>query len=72
MIKKAINNVRRMTSHPTLPYCKLIIISDYSKELKFKSKDSQHLFYFFCRECLLANNIFISKLDKNRKKIFLN
>lgn len=47
MIKKAINNVRRMTSHPTLPYCKLIIISDYSKELKFKSKDSQHLFYFF-------------------------
>lgn len=22
MIKRNINNVRRMTSHPTLPYCK--------------------------------------------------
>lgn len=22
MLKKAINNVRRMASHPTLPYCK--------------------------------------------------
>lgn len=24
MLKKAINNVRRMASHPTLPYCKFI------------------------------------------------
>lgn len=26
MLKKAINNVRRMASHPTLPYCKFTLL----------------------------------------------
>lgn len=26
MLKKAINNVRRMASHPTLPYCKFSFV----------------------------------------------
>lgn len=29
MIKKAINNVRRMASHPTLPYCKFYASGPY-------------------------------------------
>lgn len=34
MLKKAISNVRRMASHPTLPYCKFsvfFITADYIK-----------------------------------------
>lgn len=67
MIKKAINNVRRMTSHPTLPYCKSII-AIFLRNLKNAFSLKQKI-CCFCGECLLEIKSSFQNWIKIEKKV---